>query len=36
MRALCCYGKDDIRYDTVPGPMIEHPRDALIKVSLTP
>src|SRR5690606_6337871 len=33
MRALCWHGKKDIRYDTVPDPGIEHPRDAIIKVS---
>ena len=33
MRALCWHGKGDIRYDTVPDPQIEHPRDAIIKVT---
>ena len=33
MKALCWHGKKDIRYDTVPDPKIEHPRDAVIKVS---
>lgn len=33
MKALCWHGKKDIRYDTVPDPTIEHPRDAVIKVS---
>lgn len=33
MKALCWHGKHDIRYDTVPDPVIEHPRDAIIKVS---
>lgn len=33
MKALCWHGKHDIRYDTVPDPIIEHPRDAVIKVS---
>ncbi len=33
MRALCYHGKHDIRYDTVPDPEIEHPRDAIVKVS---
>lgn len=33
MKALCWHGKKDIRYDTVPDPTIEHPRDAIIKVS---
>jgi threonine dehydrogenase-like Zn-dependent dehydrogenase len=33
MRALCWHGKNDIRCDTVPDPRIEHPRDAIIKVT---
>ena len=33
MKALCWHGKGDIRYDTVPDPKIEHPRDAVIKVT---
>lgn len=33
MRALCWHGKNDIRCDTVPDPTIEHPRDAIIKVT---
>ena len=33
MRALCWHGTGDIRCDTVPDPGIEHPRDAIIKVS---
>jgi threonine dehydrogenase-like Zn-dependent dehydrogenase len=33
MKALCWHGKKDIRYDTVPDPRIEDPRDAIIKVS---
>ncbi|WP_345817170.1 zinc-dependent alcohol dehydrogenase (plasmid) [Paraburkholderia sp. PREW-6R] len=33
MKALCWHGKKDIRYDTVADPTIEHPRDAIIKVS---
>jgi threonine dehydrogenase-like Zn-dependent dehydrogenase len=33
MKALCWHGKKDIRFDTVPDPTIEHPRDAIIKVS---
>ncbi len=33
MKALRWHGKHDIRYDTVPDPQIEHPRDAVIKVS---
>lgn len=33
MKALCWHGKHDIRYDTVPDPVIEHPRDAIIRVT---
>jgi threonine dehydrogenase-like Zn-dependent dehydrogenase len=33
MKALCWHGKGDMRYDTVPDPTIEHPRDAVIKVT---
>ncbi|CAB3806583.1 zinc-dependent alcohol dehydrogenase [Pararobbsia alpina] len=33
MRALCWHGKKDIRCDTVNDPIIEHPRDAIIRVS---
>jgi threonine dehydrogenase-like Zn-dependent dehydrogenase len=33
MKALCWHGKSDIRCDTVPDPIIEHPRDAIIKVT---
>ncbi len=33
MKALCWHGKKDIRCDTVPDPVIEHPRDAIVKVT---
>lgn len=33
MRALRWHGKHDVRCDTVPDPIIEQPRDAIIKVS---
>jgi len=33
MRALCWHGKKDIRCDTVPDPVIEDGRDAIVKVS---
>src|SRR5690606_26479455 len=33
MKALIWHGKHDIRYESVPDPAIEHPRDAVIKVS---
>ena len=33
MRALVWHGKKDIRYDTVPDPVIEDSRDAIVKVT---
>ena len=33
MKALCWHGKHDIRYDTVPDPIIQDARDAIIKVT---
>src|SRR3954465_8891797 len=33
MKALCWHGKKDIRCDNVPDPQIEHPRDAIVKVT---
>lgn len=33
MRALCWHGKEDIRCESVPDPKIEHPRDAIIRVT---
>ena len=33
MKALCWHGKSDMRYETVPDPKIEDPRDAIIKVT---
>jgi threonine dehydrogenase-like Zn-dependent dehydrogenase len=33
MKALCWHGKKDIRCDNVPDPEIEHPRDAIVKVT---
>ena len=33
MKALVWHGKEDIRYDTVSDPVIEEPRDAIIKVT---
>ncbi|MBI1912742.1 MAG: alcohol dehydrogenase catalytic domain-containing protein [Deltaproteobacteria bacterium] len=35
MRALCWFGKNDIRVTDVPEPQILNPRDAIIKVRLT-
>jgi threonine dehydrogenase-like Zn-dependent dehydrogenase len=33
MRALCFHGKGDIRYDTVPDPVLMSPNDVIIKVT---
>jgi len=33
MKALCWHGANDIRCDEVPDPRIEHPRDAIVKVT---
>lgn len=33
MKALCWHGKKDIRFDTVPDPRIEHPRDAIVRMT---
>ena len=33
MRALCWHGKGDVRVDNVPDPKIQHPRDAIIKIT---
>jgi threonine dehydrogenase-like Zn-dependent dehydrogenase len=33
MKALCWHGRLDIRCDEVPEPKIEHPRDAIVKVT---
>jgi threonine dehydrogenase-like Zn-dependent dehydrogenase len=30
---LCWHGKGDVRVDTVPDPTIEHPRDAIIRIT---
>lgn len=35
MKALCWYGVEDVRVETVPDPQILNPRDAIIQVSLT-
>lgn len=35
MRAVCWYGKGDVRVESVPDPHILNPRDAIIKVTLT-
>jgi threonine dehydrogenase-like Zn-dependent dehydrogenase len=33
VKALTWHGKNDLRCETVPDPKIEHPRDAIIKVT---
>lgn len=35
MKALCWYGPEDVRVDTVPDPKILNPRDAIIKITRT-
>ena len=35
MKALCWYGKNDVRVETVPDPKILNPRDAIIKITTT-
>ncbi len=35
MKALCWYGSDDIRVETVPDPQIINPGDAIVKVTTT-
>src|SRR6185369_10153578 len=33
MKALCWYGKHDVRVETVPDPKILNPHDAIIRVT---
>lgn len=35
MRALCWYGTGDVRVEVVPDPIIEDPRDAIIRITST-
>jgi len=35
MRALCWYGKNDVRVENVPDPKILNPHDAIVRVSST-
>jgi threonine dehydrogenase-like Zn-dependent dehydrogenase len=35
MKALCWYGKNDVRIENVPDPKILNPRDAIIKITST-
>ena len=33
MKALCWHGTGDVRIDNVPEPKIEHPRDAIVRIT---
>jgi len=33
MKAVCFYGKEDLRVDRVPDPQIVNPRDAIVKIT---
>ena len=35
MKALCWYGKNDVRVETVPDPKLLDPRDIIVKVTST-
>jgi threonine dehydrogenase-like Zn-dependent dehydrogenase len=35
MKAVCWYGKNDVRVEKVPDPEILNPHDAIVKVELT-
>jgi threonine dehydrogenase-like Zn-dependent dehydrogenase len=35
MRALCWFGSGDVRVETVPDPVIEDPKDAIIEITST-
>jgi threonine dehydrogenase-like Zn-dependent dehydrogenase len=35
MKALCWYGKEDVRVETVPDPELINPRDAVIEITRT-
>ena len=35
MRALCWYGRNNVKVETVPDPTIVNPRDAIIKITST-
>ena len=36
MRAVCWYGKKDVRVENVPDPKILNPRDAIVRVTAVP
>jgi threonine dehydrogenase-like Zn-dependent dehydrogenase len=33
MRALCWYGREDVRIDSAPDPKIVNPRDAIVQIT---
>lgn len=35
MKAVCWYGKEDVRLETVPDPKILNPRDAIVRITTT-
>ena len=35
MKAVCFYGKEDVRVETVPDPELLNPRDAIVKITAT-
>jgi threonine dehydrogenase-like Zn-dependent dehydrogenase len=35
MKAVCWYGKEDLRVETVPDPAIINPRDAIVQITTT-
>ncbi len=35
MKAVCWYGKEDVRVENVPDPKIQEPRDAIVRVTTT-
>jgi threonine dehydrogenase-like Zn-dependent dehydrogenase len=35
MKALCWFGRNDVRVDTVPDPTILNPRDAIVRITST-
>ena len=35
MKAICWYGKHDVRVMQVPDPQILNPRDAIIRITMT-
>lgn len=35
MKALCWYGKNDVRVETVPDPTVLNPHDAIVRITLT-